>query len=360
MFKVCIIGCGKQADVHVGPISLMSECEIVGVCDREILMAGQLAERYSIKRYFTNVEKMLEETRPNVVHVITPPHSHPAIGKTCLDAGCNIFFEKPFCLDTDAARSLINLADSKGLRITVGHNNRFSNSASAMRKLIQEGYIGTVTVHMDSIWCYDLGDQAFAKALLSDKNHWVRSLPGKLLHNIINHGIGRIAEHLKDGNIKVIAHGFKSTQLEKLGENDLIDELRVIIQSDQTTAYFTFSTQMRPLISTFRISGDKGSLVLDDMHQTLVKVERTNYVSLLNYLYPPVAYGRQYIQSGARNLMNVARNKMHYDKGRRVLIEAFYQSIKNNTSVPIPYDEILRTSFIMDQIFKQIYPALII
>ena len=36
----------------------------------------------------------------------------------------------------------------------------------------------------------------YAGALLGDKQHWVRKLPGKLLHNIISHGIARIAEFL--------------------------------------------------------------------------------------------------------------------------------------------------------------------
>ena len=50
---------------------------------------------------------------------------------------------------------------------------------------------------MESYYCYDLTDPGYARALLGDKQHWVRQLPGQLLHNIISHGIARIAEFLE-------------------------------------------------------------------------------------------------------------------------------------------------------------------
>jgi predicted dehydrogenase len=44
MLKIAIVGCGKQADAHATPIQALPNCEIVGVCDREELMARQLSE----------------------------------------------------------------------------------------------------------------------------------------------------------------------------------------------------------------------------------------------------------------------------------------------------------------------------
>jgi len=84
----------------------------------------------------------------------------------------------------------------------------------------------------------------------------VRSLPGKLLQNIISHGIARIAEFWEGDTPRVIAHGFVSPVLKQIGEHDIIDELRVILSDDKgTTAYFTFSSQMRPSLHQFRIYG---------------------------------------------------------------------------------------------------------
>jgi hypothetical protein len=54
----------------------------------------------------------------------------------------------------------------------------------------------------------------------------VRYLPGKLLHNIISHGIARIAEFLTTDSPHVIVHGFISPSLKRIGETEIIDELR--------------------------------------------------------------------------------------------------------------------------------------
>ena len=98
-----------------------------------------------------------------------------------------------------------------------------------MRALVESGYLGGPPVHMESYYGYDLGDPSYARALLGDKQHWVRRLPGKLLHNIISHGIARIAEFLTSDDPQVIAHGFASPLLKGIGETEIVDELRVMI-----------------------------------------------------------------------------------------------------------------------------------
>src|SRR2546429_1916413 len=128
---------------------------------------------------------------------------------------------------------------------------------------------------MESSYCYDLGDPGYARAVLGDRRHWVRTLPGGLLQNIISHGVARIAEFLGADSPRVMAHGFVSPLLKTIGEDDIIDELRVIIASpgaegDRTTAYFTFSSQMRPSVHEFRLYGPKNGLILDQDHETLI------------------------------------------------------------------------------------------
>ena len=63
---------------------------------------------------------------------------------------------------------------------------------------------------------------------------------------------------MTDDNPTVITHGFVSHFLHGMGEDDIIDEVRVIISDkSKMTAYFTFSTQMRPALRQFRIYGPK-------------------------------------------------------------------------------------------------------
>ncbi len=360
MLKAAIVGCGKIADSHASQIRRIKGCEIVGVCDREPLMARQLYERFPIKRYFSDLRELLSEARPDVVHVTTPPEGHFDIAKLCLEEGCHVYVEKPFTVCEDEARTLIAMANERNLKITAGHDDQFGHAARRMRALVQSGFLGDGPVHLESTYCYELGGSSYAGALLGDKRHWVRRLPGKLLQNIISHGIARIAEHLTTDSPDVIAHGFISPFLKSKGECEIIDELRVIIsEEERTTAYFTFSSQMRPSLHQFCMYGTKNGLVLDHDQETLIKLRGSRLKSYAEHFVSPAELGKQ--QLGKQQLSNVFRNlrtflkrDFHLKSGMKYLIEAFYSSIVEGTSVPIPYREILLTARIMDRIFAQL------
>jgi predicted dehydrogenase len=355
MLKVGIVGCGKIADAHATHILRVDDCEIVGVCDREPLMARQLYERFPVKQYFNDVAELVTEARPDVIHITTPPESHFDIARFCLERGCHIYVEKPFTLDVHEALQLVELAGEKGLKLTAGHNCQFTHAARRLRALVTEGYLGGHPVHMEGYYGYNLGDAAYARALLGDKQHWVRRLPGRLLQNIISHGIARIAEFLTGDDIRVIAHGFTSPLLEGIGENEIVDELRVIISdSERTTAYFTFSSQMRPSLHEFRIYGPKNGLILDQDHEIVIQLRGAKFKSYADYFIPPVLFAKQHLRGMLRNARLFLGRDLHMDAGMKVLIESFYRSVREDTPVPIPYREILLTTRIMDTIFDQL------
>jgi len=355
MLKVAIVGCGKIADSHASQIQRIEGCEIVGVCDREPLMAHQIYERFPIKRYFSDLRELLSEARPDVVHVTTPPESHFDIAKFCIEQGCHVYVEKPFTVCEDEARTLIAMANERNLKITAGHDDQFGHAARRMRALVQRGFLGDGLVHMQSSYCYELGRSSYAGALLGDKRHWVRRLPGKLLQNVISHGIARIAEHLTTDSPHIIAHGFISPLLKSMGESEIIDELRVIIcEEERTTAYFTFSSQMRPSLHQFCMYGTENGLVLDHDQETLIKLRGTRLKSYAEHFISPAALGQQQFSNILTNLGTFLRKDFHLKSGMKYLIEAFYQSIVEGTPVPIPYREILLTARIMDVIFAQL------
>lgn len=361
MIRVGIIGCGKIADKHVSQIRRIRDSEIVGVCDQEELMAKQLAERFGIKHHFSDIKALFKTCQLDVVHITTPPQSHYQLAKECLEAGCNIYVEKPFTLTYEEAKGLISIAEKKDKKLTVGHETLFMPVARDMRRLIHDGYLGGPPVHMESAYGYDFSDEQFAKAILGDKNHWVRQLPGGLLQNIISHGISKIVEHLQGETVTVQAHGFTSHFLESIRETNIIDELRVIITDrHRTTAYFTFSSQISPALHQFRIYGPTNSLIADYEHQTLIKVSKKNYVSYLNQFIPPFVDAKQYFNNGCRNIKRFLKNDFHAESGMHFLIGKFYQSLTDNTPLPIPYRDILLTARIMDDIFTQLKPGVFI
>ena len=355
MLRVAIVGCGKIADAHAAEIQRIKGCEIVGVSDSEPLMAQQLYERFPVKAYFSDLTELLEKAEPHVVHITTPPESHYPIAKLCLESGCHVYVEKPFTLVEREAQELIALAQKTDRKITVGHDGQFRHAMRRMRALVQTGFLGGRPVHLESYYCYQFGDSGYAAALLGDKQHWVRRLPGKLLHNVISHGIARIAEFLTSVSPKVIAYGFASPLLKRMGEKDIVDELRVIISEDEhTTAYFTFSSQMRPSVEQFRVYGPQNGLMVDLDQETLIKLRGKKFTSYAEKFVPPVILAKQYIGNLTRNVGAFLARDFHMTSAKKYLIESFYRSIVEGSAVPIPYREILLTARLMEAIFLQL------
>jgi predicted dehydrogenase len=355
VIKVGIIGCGKIADAHAEQLIRVAGCEIVGVCDREELMAKQLYERFPIKRYFSDVNALLEVAKPDVVHITTPPQSHLALGTKCLEAGCHVYIEKPFTVTASEAEELIAVATEYNRKLTVGHDDQFTHAARKMRALIRAGYLGGPPVHMESYYGYDLGDAQYASAVLGDRNHWVRQLPGKLFQNNISHGICRIAEFMATDSPQVIAEGFVSQLMKRMNEEDIVDELRVILSDGQaTTAYFTFSSQMRPVLKRFRVYGQHNGLEMDHDQQTIIKVAGAKYKSYLEKFVPPCTYAKQYWSNAISNVHSFLKNDFHMKSGMKFLMESFYHSILFETPLPISYREILLTAKIIDTIIWQV------
>jgi predicted dehydrogenase len=355
MLKVGIVGCGKIADAHATQIRRIAGCEIVGACDREPLMARQLYERFPVKACYSGLAEMLAQARPDVVHITTPPGSHFDLARQCLEAGSHVYVEKPFTVTGAEARQLIALAERKGCRITAGHDDQFRPAARRMRALVQSGFLGEGPLHMESYYGYEMAGAGYAGALLGDKEHWVRKLPGKLLHNVISHGVARIAEFLTTDSPQVIAHGFPSPLLRSMGETEIIDELRVMISEEQrVTAYFTFSSQMRPSLHQFRAYGSKNGLILDQDQETLIQLRGAKLKSYAEPFFAPMIFAKQYMAGAFRNMGLFLARDFHMKEGMKTLIEEFYRSIASGTPVPIPYREILLTATIMDEIFAQL------
>jgi predicted dehydrogenase len=355
VLKVGIIGCGKIADAHAEQLIRISDCKIVGVCDREELMAKQLYERFPIDHYFSDVNDLLEIAKPDVVHITTPPQSHFSLGRQCLEGGCHVYIEKPFTVTASEAENLIGIAIACNKKITVGHDDQFTPAARRMRALIKDGYLGSAPVHMESYYCYDLGDAAYAKEVLGDKNHWVRQLPGKLFQNNISHGICRIAEFMGTDSPKVRAEGFVSQLMKRMNEEDIVDELRAIISDGETTtAYFTFSSQTRPVLKHFRIYGRGNGLEMNHDQQTIIKVGGQKYKSYLEKFIPPYTFASQYVSNSLTNMHAFLKKEFHMKSGMKFLIESFYRSILHGSPLPISYREILLTAKIIDDISSQV------
>ena len=352
--QIAVVGCGKIADGHVEEIrKLPGLAQLVACCDREPLMAEQLAARYRIPRHYARFEELLERERPDVVHVTTPPASHLPLAGWALDAGCHVYVEKPLAPTAREAQALVERAVAAKRQLTTGWTYHFDPPALEMRRLVAAGVVGEV-VHLDSFYGYQLEGQ-FGAALLADPDHWVHRLPGQLLQNNLDHLFCRVLDFVDDDAPSVTAIGAVRRQVRFGDSRDRMhDELRALVTGARVTASCTFSSHVRPVANFVRLYGTRNTLHVDYVARTVTLDAAPRLPSALGRLLPPFDQALAYLRAGADNVAAFARSEFHYFSGLQRLIRLFYESIQGGGPPPIPYRDLLRMAALVDQVIAQL------
>jgi predicted dehydrogenase len=363
--KIAIVGCGKIADGHIEEIQKMpAAATVVAVADLEILMAEQIAVRYGIPRHYDDLDALLAREKPDVVHITTPPASHLPLAVKAMDAGAHVYVEKPLTLRFADSKALVDHALRARKKLTIGYSYLLDPPAIAMRQLIARGVLGD-PVHVESFYGYNLAGP-FGSAILGDAGHWVHRLPGKLIHNNIDHILYKLPELMPDdrpdqaferdplGGLAVSAQGYIRRE-RRFGDarDDMLDELRFTITGGKASFYGTFSSHIKPTGHFARVYGTKNTLHVDYANRSVTLDAQTTLPSAIGRLVPAFDQGLQYLREGGKNLLRFAQSDFHYFSGLNRLIAMFYESILNDGPPPIPYRDILRISALMDEIFRQ-------
>lgn len=101
-------------------------------------------EKYSDATIYRSVEEMLQNADIELVVVNTPVQTHFEYTKMALEAGKNVIVEKPFTVNVSEAQELVQLAEEKGLFLSVYQNRRFDRDYLQVQKIINEGQLGNI------------------------------------------------------------------------------------------------------------------------------------------------------------------------------------------------------------------------
>lgn len=101
-------------------------------------------EKYPDAKIYRSVEEMLENADIELVVVNTPVQTHFEYTKKALEAGKNVIVEKPFTVNVSEAEELVNLAEEKGLFLSVYQNRRFDRDYLQVQKIINEEKLGNI------------------------------------------------------------------------------------------------------------------------------------------------------------------------------------------------------------------------
>ena len=354
--RIGIVGCGKIADGHAEVLEHLAGAELVAVCDREPLLAEQLAVRYRVPGWYGDLGQMLDRERLDVVHITTPPGVHLALTRQCVQAGTHVFLEKPLALTAPEATELIDVVVAGGRQMSINYWPNFDPPAMEFKEMMARGVIGE-PVHVEAFIGYDLAG-AYGQALMGDAGHWVHRLPGKLFQNMMDHIFNRIVPLFPDVEPEVNAFAYKRREAVRGdGTDALLDELRVVLKAGGVSAFGSLCSHARPVANTLKVYGTKNTVEVDYNNRTVVLASSQRYPSAVGRLVPPSQMASRYLKQGTRNAGAFRRSEFHYFAGMSRLLELFYGAIRTGGAVPISYAEILRVARVMDQVIEQVYPA---
>ena len=141
MTKVLLLGLGRWGVNHLRNLNAMPvELYVAEVDAKRLEPARKLG--LTEARLTTNYRELV--SKMDCVIVVTPAQTHFQICKEFLEAGKDVFVEKPITLVSEDARQLTELAEKNKRILQVGHIFRFDPASEWLRQAIQTGQFGRV------------------------------------------------------------------------------------------------------------------------------------------------------------------------------------------------------------------------
>ena len=142
--RVAILGAGGIAETHAEVLRGISGVECTAICDVQFSKAEVFRDKMGLKKAYPRLEMMLEEVRPDVVHLAVSPAAHARTAIMCMESGADVFVEKPFTPSTAECEQVAAVARRSGRRVGVNHNMLFSPPVERAIDAVRQGRLGQI------------------------------------------------------------------------------------------------------------------------------------------------------------------------------------------------------------------------
>jgi predicted dehydrogenase len=144
--RTAVIGTGFVGRVHLEAIRRLGFVDVAAIADPNLAAAQKYAAEFGVDQCEADYRKVLADRSIDVVEVCTPNVFHAPISKEALEAGKHVLCEKPLATSSAQAAELVDLATSKKLRNCTSHNLRYYPMVQQMRRMVEAGDLGEITV----------------------------------------------------------------------------------------------------------------------------------------------------------------------------------------------------------------------
>lgn len=139
-----ILSTGGIAERMATALASVKDANLIAVASRSLEKAKTFSEKFNIPNFYDSYEKLTQNPNIDIVYIGTPNHAHFKNILLCLNHGKNVICEKPFTLNLEQAKEVIELARSKKLFLMEAHKSYFLPGIKKVKELINDKVIGNI------------------------------------------------------------------------------------------------------------------------------------------------------------------------------------------------------------------------
>lgn len=326
---MAVIGAGRIAEQHLSFLKTARQ-RIVGLCDLSPARASYQAAQFGAERAFADYRQMLAETKPDVVHVLTPPHTHVAIAKDCLRAGAHVIVEKPIALSHADFVALWKAAEQAGKLLIEDHNYRFSPGFQELERFVRSGALGNVK-RVDIDFTMDVRGP---NSRYTDRNvpNGSHKMPAGVVHEFLPH-IAYLALRFLPAYERVRASWWNAEQ------DDLFkfDSFEGLLLGKSAAAHLRFTAHSGPNRCVVRVHGTRGWADTDILRPAL-RAQTQGMLGPLSFVPCHIKNGVRSLRAAFGNAFAAATRQSAY-KGVHVFLAKTYHALRTGSRPPVTFSD---------------------
>jgi len=271
------------------------------LCDAQSSVEQKCRQEYADVKFYSEFSAVLSDPLIAAVVLATPAATHYQMAKAALEAGKDVFVEKPLAIDVEQGEELVDLAAAKSRILMVGHILRYHPAILKLRELIQEGTlgrinylysnrlnIGKIRTEENILWSFAPHDISVMLALLDELPTRVSCQGGAYL----NRGIYDVTLSHFDFPSGVQAHIFVSWL-------HPVKEQRLVVVGSEKMAVFDDTSEQKLVLYPHKVEWKnriptafkaKGENVTLDVREPL-RVECQHFLECIASRTPPATDG---------------------------------------------------------------------
>lgn len=344
VLRSAVIGSGLISKEHLSFLEKSERAHVVGVCDLSPSAAKYAAQRFHADSPYTDYRKMLDEAKPDVVHILTPPQTHKSIATDCLEAGAHVICEKPIAPTYDEFKELWSIAQKHNRYLIEDQNYRFNEPILAIKRMVEEGTLGEVQEVEVRISLDIRSSGRYADANLP---HPIHKLPAGAIHDFITHLCYLTLCFLP--NFERV-----STMWNNYGGGDLFkyDDLDAIIIGGSVHARIRFNCYTQPDCFAVTVRGSKGYVETDLFQPYLRCVVPRTGGKQLSPLINHFVNGFGLMGASLTNFRRKIMQQTPYE-GLYRLLEQTYEALSDGNQPPVSFKDMERASRLVEELLAE-------